>query len=121
MGFCGGEEFGRAGAAACAGLGSGGDGALGGGCRGARLRRGEGSGLPECQDLFQASEDAREDGGDQGAQGGGQNRGVSVGGGGDGAQASELVGQGGPVCHCGDIIRNFDRWKEIFCLYTIFF
>ena len=83
--------------------------------RGTRLWRGEGSGLPECQDLFEAGEDAREDGGDQGVQGGGQNPADSVGGGGDGAQASELVGQGGPVCHCGDIIRRPCGWKEKFC------
>ena len=33
---------------------------------------GEGSGLPEKKDRFEAGEDAREDGGDHGVQGGGQ-------------------------------------------------
>ena len=64
--------------------------------RGTRLWRGEGSGLPECQDLFEAGEDAREDGGDQGVQGGGQpspispRRGRSC-----FAQAGDLSAEGG--------------------------
>ena len=33
---------------------------------------GEGAGLPECDELFEAGEDAREDGGDQGIQRGRQ-------------------------------------------------
>ena len=77
-----GSRNGRAGFAAVARLGD---------RAGGRDR--ESAGLPEQEELFEAGEDAREDGGDQGMQGGGQNPGVSVGGGGGGAQASELVGQ----------------------------
>ena len=40
--------------------------------RGADWRRGEVAGLPEADELFQAAEDAREDGRDHGVQGSGQ-------------------------------------------------
>ena len=42
------------------------------GLRGADWRRGEIAGLPEQEDIFQAAEDAREDGHDHGVQGSGQ-------------------------------------------------
>ena len=63
----------------------------GSGCGG--RDRGEGAGLPEQQDLFEAAEDAREDGGDHGVHGGGQHSACP--GGGEVAQGGALVGQGG--------------------------
>ncbi len=41
----------------------------GGGLRAADRGRGKVAGLPECEELFEAGEDARENGGDQGVQG----------------------------------------------------
>ena len=61
--------------------------------------QGELAGLPEQEELFEAGEDAHENRRDHGVHGGGQNNGVSVGGGGEGAQASELVGQCGSCFH----------------------
>ena len=71
-----------------------------GGAGGADLRRGEVARLPEVEDLFQAAEDARQDGDDQGVDGGGNPgtlllclRGA--------AQAGDLVAEGGCVCFHG--------------------
>ena len=69
-----------------------------GGCgaRGADRRRGEGAGLPEQEDLLQAVEDAREDGGDHSVQGGGQPSPISPRRGRAGfAQAGDLSAEGG--------------------------
>ena len=58
--------------------------------------RGEGAGLPEAEDLFEAGEDAREDGGDQGVQGSGRDSPTHPRGGGVRvAQAGEVGGQRG--------------------------
>ena len=54
------------------------------------------AGLPEQEDLLQAVEDAREDGGDQGVQGGGQPSPISPRRGGSCfAQAGDLSAEGG--------------------------
>ena len=51
---------------------------LGADLRGAEWGCGEGSGLPEQEDLFQAAEDAREDDGDEGVQGSGHGSAIIV-------------------------------------------
>ena len=58
-------------------------------------RGGEVAGLPEQKDLFQAAEDAREEGRDHGVQGIGQHSACCRPGGGGGAEAGELVAKGG--------------------------
>ena len=96
----GGLGFGQVGAGALAGAMAArlGRALTRGGCgaRGADRRRGEGAGLPEQEDLLQAVEDAREDGGDHSVQGGGQPSPISPRGGRAGfAQAGDLSAEGG--------------------------
>ena len=93
------------------------------GGRGASGGRGEVAGLPEAEDLFEAGEDAREDGGDQGCDQGfwgfGRTSPTRPRGGDGSAEAGEVVGQPGCLGIHSWVIYLIHTGGERFFIFTV--